>query len=264
MLRIRHFIIMRYTHFASFALAVLVLSGCRKDESITPTPDPPVATTGKLRLTLVPEWEGQPMQRFTEYRNFSDYRMTIELLKMHLGEIQLLNADTVAFLADATYWDLGNGPVSQEWTVPVGSWPVFLAALGIRPELNYADPAAYGPNHPLNVSNGTYWNWATGYRFVMFEGRYDPDPASTATLISAFAIHTGMDTCYTDLDLTPSTPIVIEGDRTTEVVVRIAVDRFFYSSTGSIDLATENTAHGNNIPLALKFTRHVKESLSVQ
>jgi hypothetical protein len=190
--------------------------------------------------------------------------MTIELLKMHLGEIRLTNGDADAYLADATYWDLGNGPVSQEWTVAKGTWPAFQAALGIRPELNYADPAAYGPGHPLNVSNGTYWNWATGYRFVMFEGRYDPDPASTATLISAFAIHTGMDTCYTELDLTPATPIVIEGGRTTEVVVRIAVDRFFYSSSDNIDLATENTAHGNNVPLALKFTRYVKDSFSVQ
>jgi hypothetical protein len=61
-----------------------------------------------------------------------------------------------------------------------------------------------------------------------------------------------MDTCYTELDLTPATPIVIEGGRTTEVVVRIAVDRFFHSPEFQIDLATEHTAHGNNHAAAVE------------
>ncbi len=246
----------RYT---PFLFLLLLLAGCREDEPITPSP-----TTGTLRLTLVPEWEGVPMERFTEYRNISDYRMTVELLKMHLGELRLVKDGGEQRMAEATYWDLGEGPVTQEWTVPKGTYTSFLGALGVPSELNYADPADYGPGHPLNVSNGTYWNWATGYRFVMFEGRYDPDPASTAPLISAFAIHTGMDTCYAELDLTPSAPIVVNGGGTTTVTVRIAVDRFFHSPSGTIDLATENTAHGNNIPLALKFTRHVKDAFEVE
>lgn len=240
-------------------LLLLLVAGCREDEPITPSP-----TTGTLRLTLVPEWDGAPMERFTEYRNISDYRMTVELLKMHLGELRLVNNGGEQRMAEATYWDLGEGPLTQEWTVPKGTYTSFLGALGVPSDLNYADPAGYGPGHPLNVSNGTYWNWATGYRFVMFEGRYDPDPASTAPLITAFSIHTGMDTCYTELDLTPSSPIAINGGGTTTVTVRIAVDRFFYSPSGTIDLATENTAHGNNVPLALKFTRHVKEAFEVE
>jgi hypothetical protein len=32
---------------------------------------------------------------------------------------------------------------------------------------------------------------------------------------------------------------------------------------GTIDLVTENTAHGGNLPLALKFTDNVVRSISV-
>lgn len=245
-------------------LLAMALVACQPDKPEPLTPVPPTPTTGTLRLTLVPQWEGQPLQTFTEYRNFMDYRTTVEVLKMYLGDVRLIQGNDTVLAKDVDLFDLGSGVVSKEWTVPAGSWTSLRAALAVPDELNYADPASYGPGHPLSVSNGTYWTWATGYRYVVFEGRYDADPASTAFLVNAYAIHPGMEPSYVEFDLAPADGITVTAGTTTELVVRVAVDRFFHSDEDTIDLATENTAHGSNVPLQWKFVNNVVKSMTLE
>lgn len=252
---------------SSFALSLLVVLGlgaCKPDKPVPPTPIPLPSNTGTLRVTLVPEWEGQPLERFVEYRNFMDYRTTVEVLKLYMGDVRMVQgADTVA-VKDVDLFDLGNGVVSKSWTASAGSWTSLRAALGVPDELNYADPASYAAGHPLSVSNGTYWTWATGYRYVVFEGRYNTDPLSTTPLITSYAIHPGMGPSYLEFDLVPAGGISITAGETTELVVRVAVDRFFHSDEFEIDLETENTAHGNNVPLQVKFVNNVVKSMTLE
>lgn len=251
----------------SFLLVLLTLgvglSACKKDPAVEPDPVTPQAPTGVVKLTVVPEWEGAPMQRFTEYRNFMDYRVNVELLKLYLGEVRLANGGVEKALSDVLYFDLGDGPVSQTWRLDTGTWMGMKAGLGVPSLLNHADPAEFGPSHPLNVSNGTHWGWLTGYRFVIFEGRYDPDPSSTDPLISSYSLHPGMDTCYTALELWPSEGLQVRQGDTAYVTIRFAVDEFFHSTNNEIDLLTENTAHATNLPLALKVMDNVVRSISV-
>ena len=90
----------------SFLLVLLTLgvglSACKKDPTVEPDPVTPQAPTGVVKLTVVPEWEGAPMQRFTEYRNFMDYRVNVELLKLYLGEVRLANGGLEKTLSDVT------------------------------------------------------------------------------------------------------------------------------------------------------------------
>ncbi|MEZ4808507.1 MAG: MbnP family protein [Flavobacteriales bacterium] len=246
--------------FLCIALVVAVV-GCREDEPIPPST--PVATNGTLRVRMLPEWEGQPLAFYTEHRNVSDYRTTVELLKIYLGDVDLLGSGADVRVKDVEFFDLANGGDTVEWSVPAGTYSGLHAGLGVPPTINHSDPTLYGEGHPLSVSNGTHWGWAGGYRFVSFEGRYDPDPQSTAPLVTAFTLHTGPDTCYTALQLMTAQPIVITAGSTTELTIRVAVDRFYTDGTTTLDLATENTLHGNDIPLALKCTRHMAASITV-
>lgn len=240
------------------ALLALLFWGCGKG----PTEGP--AQAGVLRLVVVPEWEGEPLQFFTEYREHMDRRVTVELLKMYFGEVQLTNAGGAVDLGDVLYLDLSNGPVAFQWAVDAGDHTAVTAHLGVPEALNYSDPSAYGAGHPLNVNNGTYWTWATGYRFAMFEGRYDLDPASTAPLVNAFVFHPGREFCYLPLTFAPQGGIEVLAGDTTEVRVRVDVSNFFSSPSGSIDLATENQDHGGVPALALKMATNIQQSMSVE
>lgn len=247
-------------------LSVLFLSAmvaCRSDRSVKPGPSPP-ESTGTLRMTLVPEWEGEPLETHHEYHNFMDYRVTVEMLKLYFGDVRAIDGQDTLGVKDVDLFDLGNGPVSKDWRVPPGTWVGLRAALGVPDDLNYADPANYGAGHPLSVSNGTYWTWATGYRYVLFEGRFDTDPAGTDDLIASYAIHPGMRPSYVEFDLVPSGGISVEAGGTTELVVRVAVDRFFHSDEHTINLETENSAHGNNLPLQWKLVNNVVKSMTLE
>lgn len=262
---------MRISRYIIAAGVALPLAGCRVDPPVPPMPPvlPPVDTlaqdtTGVLRITLVPTWEGEPFQRFTEYRDHNDYRVTVELLKMYFGDMRLIAGDDTLAVKDVDLFVIDNGPVSLEWAVTAGSWTKFRAGLGVPAALNYADPANYGPGHPLSVSNGTYWTWATGYRYVMFEGRYDTDPQGTGPLIASYSIHPGMEPSYLEFELQPVGGIVVEAEQVTELVVGVAIEGFLHTDQYSIDLATENSAHGNNLPLQWKLVNNVVASFSVE
>lgn len=216
-----------------------------------------------LRITLEPTWAGAPMQPYTPYVNFMGYRTSVELLTMYFGHASLTNGSDSAMVRDVELFRLTNGPASVHWTVPSGHWTTLRAGLGVPDVLNFADPANYPSGHPLSVNQGTYWTWATGYRFVMFEGRYDTDPNSTDPLVTAYAIHPGTASNYLPFALALPGGLELMAGDTADVTIRVAVDQFFYSATDSIDLATENTAHGSNHTLQMKLMRNVVKSFTV-
>ena len=66
------------------ALSALI-AGCRTDEPVTPAPSAP--TNAVLRVHVIPEWDGQPFQAFTEYRAPGDIRFQAEMLRFYLSDI---------------------------------------------------------------------------------------------------------------------------------------------------------------------------------
>ncbi|MBK6830952.1 MAG: hypothetical protein IPG92_09565 [Flavobacteriales bacterium] len=73
-----------------------------------------------------------------------------------------------------------------------------------------------------------------------------------------------MDTCYTTVDLFPALPFTTASNTITDLTLRIDVDGFLQSGPDTIDVAVENQSHGGNLPLALKLTRNVSNSLHMQ
>ncbi|MBK7946119.1 MAG: hypothetical protein IPJ85_12815 [Flavobacteriales bacterium] len=238
--------------------ASLLLVGCRKDDEVK-DPQGPV-----LRLRVVPEWEGQPFQTFTEYRAPGNIRFKAEMLRFYLSDIRAVSASGEHALSAVKLLDLGNGDYNLDFAAPEGSWLGLRAGIGLPSALNHTDPALYGDGHPLSVNTGMYWTWADGYKFVLFDGRYNPDPLSTDPLLAPFSVHTGMDTCYAPVELFPALPFSTAKDQITALTLRVKVDGFLQTTEETIDVVTENSAHGTNYPLALKLTRNVKRSLSIE
>lgn len=244
-------------------LPLLLLAACRTDEPVPPGGDT-TSNMGTLRIQVVPQWEGAPFAPYTEYRAPHDYRFQVEFLRMYLSDIRLVHAAGESNVDPVRLLDLNNGPFTMELKVPAGTWYGVRAGLGLPPELNHTDPSLYPNEHPLSVNTGMSWNWANGYKFVLFDGRYNPDPLSTSALLSPFSVHTGMDTCYKEVDLFPVLPFTTQANAITDLTLRIDVDGFLQSGPDTIDVAVENQSHGGNLPLALKLTRNVANSLHMQ
>ena len=246
----------------SFLSVTFILTACQH-EPVEPEPAPPVPTTGTLRMVIVPQWEGVPFALNSIQTNVNDYRVKVEFLKMYLGDVRLMNGNDSTNLDDIELFNFSNSPVVAEWPAAPGTWSVFRAGLGVPSRLNDADPIVYPPGHPLDLNNGTWWTWASGYRFVIFDGRYDTDANGAGSPIAPFSMHTGMNAVYREFDLALGNGITITAGNTTTLTLDLAIDRFFYSATDTLDLVTENQTHGENIPLAMELTDNVIGSFSV-
>lgn len=239
------------------------LAACRPGDPVAPTPDP----IGTLRVIIRPTWDGAPFAMNAVYHNVSGYRVKVEALKFYLGNVRLTNAGFFATTKDVEYFDLRYNGDTVIWTgVPSGTWTGLRMGLGVPQALNDADPIVYPAGHPLSLEHGTYWTWATAYRFVMFDGRYDLDGAGTGPVMQPFSMHTGLNICYREFDVQLATPLVITGQNMATVVLNLAVDEFFHGDGGTLDLATENQSHGNDPAhaVALELTGNVARSFSAE
>ena len=249
---------MRIRGILLLSLALIALVGCKPD-LVEPDP-PPVATTGTLRVVIVPKWEGGPFAMNAVYTNVSNYRVKVEALKFYLGDVRLLTGTDTTLLKDIALFNMASGTNTMEWSAEPGTWTGLRAGLGVPQILNEADPISYGPGHPLNLSNGMYWAWPSMYRFLVFDGRYDLDPNGTQAPILPFSMHTGLNVVYREFDVPLENGLVISAGNTTTLTLELAVDRFFYSDTDTLDLLMENQTHGEDLPLALKLTDNAVQS----
>ena len=250
-------------HVSVLATGVALLVGCQKNSELPATPmDGTGSSQPKVRLTLVPEWHGAPFALGTEYRDAAGHRLQVDRLKLYWGDIAFMGEDGPVPVKDVVLFDLKE-PSTVELNVPAGTYHALHAGLGVPEAINLTDPLTRAREHPLSMAQGTYWSWASGYRFVTFEGRYDRGTGDSAPLDKMFVLHTGMDNCYTPFQLSASTPIVVQNDQVTEVVVRVAVDRFFHSGSGTLDLAVKDQLHGDDLALGTKLSDHVARSFSI-
>ncbi len=240
-----------------------VLVSCRKDEEVV---EPPAPTTPKafVRLTVAPMWDGVPFDKNVIYTNISDERIEVQLLKFYLGDVGLYGAagDTTPVF-DVDLFPVVNGPVVRTYKVAPGSFEGLHLGLGVPAALNGEDPVMWSADHPLSVTNGMYWTWATMYRFVIFDGRYDTVASNTGTPPYQFSIHTGRNACYFTRDL--ALPTTLVADDTLDLRLELDVSRFFYSSTDTLYMATEAQQHGavGELPMSQKFSHMVLESMDL-
>lgn len=244
--------------------------GCKKEQP-APVPDPdPVANPTNLSLELTAWFENEELVAGDEYQNIAGYRVNVTELKLYLAYIYLLrdNGDTVS-VSDIAFFDLTPGSEAITFSdFPTGSYTEIGFGIGVPAEMNSpANPdfnsAIYDSNHPLSVTNNMYWSWATGYRFVIFDGKYDTDAESDDPLISGYSFHTGKDESYRQVILQGVDINVVE-EQTTTVYLDFSVDRFFYSTTDEIDLAVDNQTHGTNQELSDRLSDNIQQAVSVR
>ena len=93
---------------------------------------------------------------------------------------------------DATGGCTGSGPTRETLVVkgPAGPWAGLRFTVGVPFPLNHADAATAGA--PLNTS-AMFWSWASGYKFLKFDGATDGMPGG-------LALHVGSTGCAADAE----------------------------------------------------------------
>lgn len=247
-------------------VAVFVLA-CKK-ENPDPTPEPPIQQETKLTIWYHALYQDEGLLQGVEYQNISNYRINVTDLMFYVSHVYGVksNGDTVYF-ADIAFLDFFAGRncivINNAET---GNYSSFGFGLGVAPEMNSpGNPdfniAIYDSNHPLSLFNNMYWSWQAGYRFVVFDGKYDEDSNGSGPLINGYSYHTGLDYSYRNKDWSNASFEIVENQQT-DVHIDMAVDRFFYSETDTINVAIDNQSHGTNQSLSERMSNTIIEAIS--
>ena len=243
---------------AVLLVVIALVSGCKKKEAAD------CGCTSTLNVHVEPTWDGQPLMLNHAYTNVSGYRVLVSNLRMYLSNMEAIKENgTRVKLSDIELADAEAGNTEFSYQVPSGSYQGIAFGIGVPQSMNGTsdstfNPAQYPSDSPLSVTNGTYWSWQAGYRFVMFDGYYDTLATDTSNVLPGFSFHAGRDTCYRSMVMV-NNPVKVVGS-SLDLYLTFDVSRFFYSANDTIDLKTENNWHGSlsNLDVAIKLMDNMK------
>jgi hypothetical protein len=150
---------------------------------------------------------GQDLVLGEVYEANSGRKFLVEKLKFFISDVVLVKADgsemplvniALIDMAEDQLLKTGhNGGVYKQYNVPAGLYKGIKFGIGVKESLNHIDPATQDENHPLGVVNGMNWNWTSGYRFIVYEGRVDSSASMNGLLVNHPNVwHTGADQLY--------------------------------------------------------------------
>ena len=237
----------------------LVIVSCKRDV---------VSEEANVTFTIKANFDGAPLTLYEEYNNVTDYGMVVEQLKLYLSDMRLVDDNgNETLLSELEYFDYSDGNLSRTFSIESGNYTALKCGLGVPTELNGTsdpdfDPVVYPPGHPLALANNMYWAWATGYRFMIFEGRVDTTPGDidTTDFATTYSIHLGRDTTFLPLEFG------INGNSEEfEIVADLDVSTCIYneSDTLYLDDPEDNAYHGAEIDVAMRFIEFLSASFEV-
>ena len=247
--------------YAPLLMVLLLIGSCKDEEVVDPAADP----TFTLRFNT--NWNGDTFELFEYYENVTGYNVKFDDFKFYVSDIILTKADGSEHqLSEVEFFNLKQDIMSKSFSIPKGdytgikySWGVPVALNGTDDPDNF-DAADYPEGHPLSIDNGMYWAWAPGYRFVVFDGRYDDTPSTTTDTPMPFSIHVGTDQTFTPVEVTGTNFSFSNND--IDYQIDMDMSRAFYTETDTIDLAIpeDNQAHVSNIQLSLRLMNNIVEA----
>ncbi len=171
----------------SLAFLALIIAAC-KEESNTVTPPPPVDATVSFKLRIEGVFGTTPFALNQSFVNAAGDTVRFTTAKFYLSDVCLV--DTLGRAIPARVVDTARSVTIDNQTVTLldyaaaqnGALELTLRAnpgtyrgmkfnVGVPFNLNHRD-ASILPR-PLNIDQGMYWAWNTGYIFHKIEGNFD-------------------------------------------------------------------------------------------
>jgi hypothetical protein len=193
---------------------------------------------------------------FDNYVAYEDDSIKLSDFKFYLSDIKLIGPSSTTLVSDEVLIDL-SAQKEYKFSVKSGNYTSFSYAIGIPTPKNASDPSVYENNHALSIFQGMHWNWNSGYKFIMLEGKLKNNQEEFL-----LAYHTGTDTLYTEKIDTIN--IEIPNDQSlVQLNFSIAIEKIIGAAAFSpINTISETNTHTmDNFSLANKITLNLKSEL---
>jgi hypothetical protein len=195
-------------------------------------------------------YNAQPLQKNVVYKSPQNRDLWITKKEFYVSNVTAVSTDGKKHLIkDIALIEVDNGEekLQLSGSIPIGNYKAISFDLGVRDDLNKADPATYAIDHPLSVTNNMYWGWSTQYIFSKLEG-WEVNGSDTVS----FVIHTGTTSLYRPNVSVNRTFDVVKGG--TDVSVILDLFSVLSSEAYTFDLVQDGQSHTvDNLDLAIQY-----------
>lgn len=253
---------------AVLAMAISFVS-CSKDDSGT---NEVIQGNGKITLEFDNTYKGANLVLDAQNSATStNENLKVSTLKYIVSNIKLVKEDGSVFtypkaksyfIVDETEASTHNIVLTD---VPTGNYVAIKYGIGVDKEQYDLGATGQGDFLALAQKKNMIWTWSTGYRFLMFEGKFT---SATVAADTKYMIHTGKtgtDYNYTELTLPLPEKAIVRN--TNSSVVHIMADASkIIDGTNKISLTDNNMGTGamimggTNLP---KITSNLSEMFKV-
>jgi len=225
----------------------LVLFSCKESDSKKED------ETQKVTLEVQFFVKEKPLKLLQEYQNDLNQRYLLENFKFYLSNFEFESTSTNEnFKVEDSYYlfsaDRENNVFEREILVKKGEFSKLNFSIGVDSIKN----TSLDNSGDLDISNSMAWDWNTGYKFVVMEGKYYTDASNPTTSIP-LVFHIGTNQNYKKISLdfdTINEKGIFDTKNNKKIVLKVDLNDFF-ASPNQIDFNQINTIMGGGKSILL-------------
>jgi len=224
---------MKRSYFLMYIFLTAAIFACNETED-----NNEATVTGTAKLVISIFNEGEPLELDTStYTNSAGNEYTISEFKFYLSNVKLRNTTSgELFIEPESYHLVERLPDTHIYeieipNVPLTTYNELEFAIGVDNAQNYS----LDNIGALDPSNNMAWDWNTGYKFLLLEGRFTAQNQEQAGLV----FHIGGDSNFKRLTLPTNEQFTFNSNTPTEFIIDVEVSQIFKDPT-TIDFNLNN------------------------
>jgi hypothetical protein len=200
--------------------------------------------TNKTRINFAMQVENQDLQLNTQrYQNANGDEYTIEKLAFYMSNIKFVNTQNGQFCKEPKSYHLIRLQNSNQFSfeienLPNGVYDAIEFAIGVDSTQN----TSLDNIGDLDAANGMAWDWTTGYKFLLLEGRFFP---KNNTQTKGLVVHIGENSNYVTYKLPINQKFELATGKTTTLKLKANIAEVF-KTPYSIDFTINNQIMGGD------------------
>lgn len=158
----------------AIAVLAITLTNCKKDKATPPDPEPEApapATTGSLKLNFeAMVGDSQLVFSTSTYTNQAGNAFNVTTFRYYISNIKITKMDNSVWTESNSYHLVDHSNLSSTIItiadVPFANYKAIEFMIGVDSARNNSG----AQTGALDVSNGMFWSWSSGYIMAKFEG----------------------------------------------------------------------------------------------
>lgn len=225
--------------FMAAVLSITVIS-CGDDDEENPQPTPP-AGEGKITLHFDNQYDpmnGEDLELGKKYVTTNGDTIMISQVRYYVSNVKFYNGSELVYEEDNSYYLIENTDANTremiDFNIPAGDINRIEFAIGVDAANNDTLGAGKGD---LALSDGMFWSWNTGYKFLRMDGMYySPDSSNYQPM----RVHTGLNDYYIEKSMDLPMSISIEDGGEHEVHFMVKINEIMNGGPNVINVKEKN------------------------